>query len=736
MKRTLSLATLFVSLSFLVSCQKTGENEKASINTKAKNTLQALTPREVKPSSKNLIKASYLKDVLPESAYIYARIPNSWSLVGGPNGNVFDKALSSKPYVDAFSSIKEGFGKEVVPELPDDAKPMIAFLFNHTTSPIEIAAMVPVLEKESPFPNVLLTTAVNFKDIESFKQFFETLAEKSPKIDIKKAIQADGTGEIAVDRISAQLKFDMATNRLFLLSGMKLQDKSLEESLKLLKPNTTHAMKALESNIDSSGQGLFLWADPQKVLQLANLVGGQRQTAPLAMLGVNSIKNIAFGYGTSNGINQIKFILDMPKTGFRGFIPTIQDAPNFRLAGDTNFVVTLGLPSKSDFVSIESTAVGMTADKSQEYYDFKKVFAEKVGIEIEEFFDLFGQDLSVASDESGTYTAIRLKDVQKFNTLLADLVKKYDLKHEKRTISGQEYQHLVIPSFASYIEEMEKGPSSKNNLEDTPLLKRFMSVPGHLYWQQEDGYLIMASLPQVLMDRHYASPQITATEWFEKEQRTSPKGALLMATMRNKGVPASMYRAKLAVLAFLGNFVGRPIDMFTLPSTHEANLPKEGAFGAKLTSTENQFALEFSFESNPAEVLFAGNGYAGVAVMGILASIAMPAYEEYTLRAQVAEGLAKAKFIKSVFEKLSNDKNLDEGVDSETINREVVENYLPAAHTKEHSVTIDPDSGNIVIKFTHRRLRSDLILMKPVKGQTRWKCKSNISRKFLPAECK
>ena len=727
--KTSRLVALFISLSLLASCQKTNDNKKATIQANAKNTVQALTPRSVEPSSKSLIKTSYLKDVLPESAYIYARIPNTWSIAGGASGNVFDKALSSKPYVDALSSIKAGFEKEVLPEFPEEFRPFAALVLSHTTSPIEVIAISPVLEKQSPFPNVLISTAVNFKDIKSFNQFLENIAEKAPEITIKKSIQADGTGEVTIQGIVIQAKLDLATQRLFLLGGMKLQEKSLEESLKLLKPNTAHAMKAFESDIDSSGQGLFLWTDPQKLLQLANAAGAQKQLAPLAMLGVNSMKNIAFGMGTSKGINHIKFILDMPKTGFRGFIPTIQDAPNFKLAGNTHFIVTLGLPSKSDFVSIESTAVAMTGDKSQGYYDFKKAFSEKVGIELEAIFDLFGQDINIASDESGTYTALRLKDAEQFNTLLAGLVKQYNLKHETRTISGQEYHHLVIPSFANYIKELEKTSSSKNKLADSPLLMRFLGVPGHLYWQQDDGYLILASLPQTLMDRHYASSQITATEWFEKEQRTDPTGALLMATMRNKGVPASMYRAKLAILAYLGDIVGRPVDMFTLPSARETNLPKEGAFGAKLTSTENQLALELSFESNPAEVLLAGNAYAGVAVVGILASIALPAYQDYTLRAQVVESLFKATIVKNQLEdfKLEN-QHFPSAEEASTLDKSQWTN-------KNYKISINAD-GNIVVKFTHIRLSSDLLLIKPEADEVTWKCESSIRRKFLPSKCK
>ena len=60
---------------------------------------------------------------------------------------------------------------------------------------------------------------------------------------------------------------------------------------------------------------------------------------------------------------------------------------------------------------------------------------------------------------------------------------------------------------------------------------------------------------------------------------------------------------------------------------------------------------------------------------------------------------------------------------------------------KNYKISID-SSGNIVVKFSHRRLRlnNDLLLIKPEDGKTKWKCKSkdnNIyKRKFLPAECR
>ena len=58
-----------------------------------------------------------------------------------------------------------------------------------------------------------------------------------------------------------------------------------------------------------------------------------------------------------------------------------------------------------------------------------------------------------------------------------------------------------------------------------------------------------------------------------------------------------------------------------------------------MASTENELSLELAFEHNPLEILSSGGGYTGVAAIGILAAIAVPAYQDYTVRARVQEGV-------------------------------------------------------------------------------------------------
>lgn len=85
-----------------------------------------------------------------------------------------------------------------------------------------------------------------------------------------------------------------------------------------------------------------------------------------------------------------------------------------------------------------------------------------------------------------------------------------------------------------------------------------------------------------------------------------------------------------------------------------------------------------------------------VAIIGILAAIALPAYQDYTIRSKVSEGLIGASSAKaSVSEAFQTDAM--EGVNAAATawNAQVA-----GTRTKYvNSVNIDPDTGNIVVTF-------------------------------------
>ena len=76
-----------------------------------------------------------------------------------------------------------------------------------------------------------------------------------------------------------------------------------------------------------------------------------QQQGPAAMLmalGVGEAEAIGIGVGTSGGIHRMKVLLEMPRIGFRMFVPAMRSSVEFEAAGVPDTVVVLGLPNSAD----------------------------------------------------------------------------------------------------------------------------------------------------------------------------------------------------------------------------------------------------------------------------------------------------------------------------------------------------------------------------------------------------
>ncbi len=120
-----------------------------------------------------------------------------------------------------------------------------------------------------------------------------------------------------------------------------------------------------------------------------------------------------------------------------------------------------------------------------------------------------------------------------------------------------------------------------------------------------------------------------------------------------------------------------------------------------------------------------------VAIIGILAAVALPAYQDYTVRAKVSEVVLAASASKVPIAEWAQTKNaLPAAAD-----------YTPnwTATSKVSSVTWDgtaitaaavaaeiPGGGNIVL--TPSAVQAD--------GKVQWTCTGTIAAKYLPASCK
>ena len=128
-----------------------------------------------------------------------------------------------------------------------------------------------------------------------------------------------------------------------------------------------------------------------------------------------------------------------------------------------------------------------------------------------------------------------------------------------------------------------------------------------------------------------------------------------------------------------------------------------------------------------------------VAIIGILAAIAIPAYQDYTIRAQVSEGLNLAGGAKAAVTEYTQDRGIYP-TDNSTAGISVA-NTIKGKYVA--SVTVG-DDGVVTVAYgsgAHSLINGDSIQLAPTTsaGSVRWACTSKdnaIANKHLPAACR
>jgi len=130
-----------------------------------------------------------------------------------------------------------------------------------------------------------------------------------------------------------------------------------------------------------------------------------------------------------------------------------------------------------------------------------------------------------------------------------------------------------------------------------------------------------------------------------------------------------------------------------------------------------------------------------VAIIGILAAIAIPAYQDYTIRAQVSEGLNLAGSAKVAVTEYFQDKGV-----------------YPPSHTEAgladpgdiqgkyvESVTVTADTGVITVEYgndAHNTIQPQNLVLTPdgvtTPGSVQWDCSAggSVAAKHRPAACR
>nr|WP_315207835.1 pilin [uncultured Albidiferax sp.] len=123
-----------------------------------------------------------------------------------------------------------------------------------------------------------------------------------------------------------------------------------------------------------------------------------------------------------------------------------------------------------------------------------------------------------------------------------------------------------------------------------------------------------------------------------------------------------------------------------------------------------------------------------VAIIGILAAVALPAYQDYTVRAKVTEVILAASSAKTAVSEAAQVLSAMPEAQSVTFNSQVSKYVSAVSYARE-------DISNGTITATAKgetKIDTKTITLKGVKdaaGQIIWTCSGTIESKYRPASC-
>ena len=128
-----------------------------------------------------------------------------------------------------------------------------------------------------------------------------------------------------------------------------------------------------------------------------------------------------------------------------------------------------------------------------------------------------------------------------------------------------------------------------------------------------------------------------------------------------------------------------------------------------------------------------------VAIIGILAAVAIPAYQDYTVRAQVTEGLSLASAAKTAVSEFFATKgylpasNASAGI---AVDQSISGNHVDRVAINDAGA----GSGVIVVVFSAKAIAADTLFLTPdtMGGRVAWDCATGgtLEPKYRPSSCR
>ena len=624
---------------------------------------------------------SWLHQNLPPQTAAYLRLPNAWFL---ENHKLAASAIyQSDAYREQTAAVRRALIQRLLTLLPAEARQPLQNLQQHLDAPLEIA----LLQDKNEL-NLLIAATAQFADNQALQQ---TLAQTFP-----------APWQVSADRISAPknppitYRYDAANQRLLLSTGL-VQNPA--DSLKLLHEDGGDApFTALQNRLDPKADGLYLWLDPQNpLIQMKT-----RDWQPiLARLGFDHTRQLALAWSVSDDRPRLQISLIQPDNTPLN-LPTAQSATlDLPYHGDISALAALTLPSDAQIEGI-----------AQSGGKLKQALQQTLGISADDLAAL--GTLYYLADDNGGYLVLPQSAKPALDALLGKLQQSGALN--KRETLQDDIEHLAFTSLAA----QSAAQAASQTPQSAALTSLMRQLQNHYYLRAEGDYLLSSDLPQPLLARkNLAADAPTVARWLAAEHIDLADSAYAyIQNQRHLG--RDSYYNGLKRLQTYADLAQTPLDLAALPDASQ--LPASGAVALRLRGDGKNPTLTLDLQNGIDDLAaLAGGGTATLATLGIVSAIALPAYQDYTIRARIAQNLAPARPLQQDLADA-----LDKGKKINT------KNYP----SPDKNIRVE-NSGDIRITLQNtERYNGATLTLHYDRTNKQWQCQTIIPPRLLPQNCR
>ncbi|MDN3647899.1 hypothetical protein QWZ13_03105 [Reinekea marina] len=703
----------------------------------------------IKTELSSLVSGPRLNKKLPDSAYGYVRIPNTWSFFSASDDS-FNLAQGNEAHVSQLQQLQKAFVAVLGEEFQAEGK-LVANLFSEKlTSPLEVM-LYPA--DGTPLPYALASATLIYDSAEQLNPVLDEIQSLVSGLRIAKYFGDSGFATLIMGSVKIVMQYNNE-QVLTVFAGMVASEKLLTDQLVALEPTTNTDFLTIEKSIDTAGNGSLVWVNTKALMPVVYLFAPE-QAKQLTKLGLADISSLAAGMGAANGKGRLRIAINTSAQSKLFLQAPSQNAqPDFKTVGKPSFVSQMRLPNENQINGIVKQ-LSKSNEEIEYIYDELNAEINSAGFDALGYFNNFGHVIFY-KDDIGTFAAQHIRDKENFSTYVkniltssSDLVASDEFKTqanendsmnafikavnnitlERRTYAGQEIFHLTVPNVLNNL--MYQDLAGEIPLA---LLKTIGGGDEHLYWTIEDDYIVYASLPQLLIERIRNKKTTSIQQWL-LYNGLDQQHTFLSASGVFEGGKVKLYHHYLTLLKLMADGLESEFDIFAFPTASELALSDPGLTSAQLDWAPTGIALEFTYEKTPIDLLLmSDSSLAAIATVGVLASVAIPQYQEYTVRSKVLESYNESK-------KLQNELIEYYLVNESFPDSEAVEELYFADLSSEFIYYTEIEAGTGIVTIyldINPTLSDEIILLTPHQdgyGNVVFLCESTLDYNYLPAHC-